>query len=432
MLFSYINQYKKYIIILYIVMLSRPLRIFIENELENIIINNDRVSRSPPKTQGVCKKPESVVAFSYTKFDKTKKISSLKKDELCDILRAYKSSVSFVRGEFYTRPEIKNVKASYDFSLSGKKEDLVRKVEKMFLREKIAIFMQKLIRGSYTRKLMALCGPGLRNRSICVNDTDFYTLEPISEITIDNFFSYTGSGDFVYGFAISSLLDLIKNSRKLQNPYNRETMERQVNDIYYVSRLSKLVYPKKCSKKVNEQTPSTLQYSLNNQSLSRLESVINVNNINQYNPTLVIGRLNESRSLPVSDRIRNVFMEIDQLGFYTQSSWFESLTRHSYVRFFSGLFDIWNYRAQMSFETKRKICPLRDPFIKIITGTVHYSLLSESQLKLMSLEVIEDMIFTGIDADSKALGAFHVLSALTLVSVQARNDLPWLYESLVF
>jgi hypothetical protein len=96
------------------------------------------------------------------------------------------------------------------------------------------------------------------------------------------------------------------------------------------------------------------------------------------------------------------------------------------------MFDIWNYRAQLSFDTKRKICPLRDPF-----GNVYYSLsqllnLTDDQLKMLCLSVMEQMILTGIDKDHKMLGTFHILTALTVVSGPARANLPWLFESLGF
>jgi len=35
----------------------------------------------------------------------------------------------------------------------------------------------------------------------------------------------------------------------------------------------------------------------------------------------------------------------------------------------------------------------------------------------------------GIDNDHRQLGALHSLTALTLVSPEARTGLPWLYES---
>ena len=51
--------------------------------------------------------------------------------------------------------------------------------------------------------------------SECVNDTDFYTLEPLESVERELFFSYKDESDIKYGFNIISLLLLIKNSKKL-------------------------------------------------------------------------------------------------------------------------------------------------------------------------------------------------------------------------
>jgi hypothetical protein len=45
------------------------------------------------------------------------------------------------------------------------------------------------------------------------------------------------------------------------------------------------------------------------------------------------------------------------------------------------------------------------------------------------LNVLENLVNTGINVDSKSLGAYYVLSALTLVNETAAEALPWLYQS---
>jgi hypothetical protein len=45
------------------------------------------------------------------------------------------------------------------------------------------------------------------------------------------------------------------------------------------------------------------------------------------------------------------------------------------------------------------------------------------------LEVLEKFVNLGIDQDSKSLGAYYVLGALTLVNESAASTLPWLFQS---
>jgi hypothetical protein len=43
--------------------------------------------------------------------------------------------------------------------------------------------------------------------------------------------------------------------------------------------------------------------------------------------------------------------------------------------------------------------------------------------------VLENLVNIGTDKDSKALGAYYVLGALTLVNSDAATSLPWLFQS---
>ena len=62
-------------------------------------------------------------------------------------------------------------------------------------------------------------------------------------------------------------------------------------------------------------------------------------------------------------RAVSLFQKIDELGFITNPQWFLSLSRHRLKIFLNELIDIWNYRAQLSQETKRKVEPQRgNPF----------------------------------------------------------------------
>ena len=50
-------------------------------------------------------------------------------------------------------------------------------------------------------------------------------------------------------------------------------------------------------------------------------------------------------------------------------------------------------------------------------------------IRKVVLDVLEKMVNSGVDKDNRALGAYYVLAALTLVSENAANTLPWLFQS---
>ena len=94
--------------------------------------------------------------------------------------------------------------------------------------------------------------------------------------------------------------------------------------------------------------------------------------------------------------------------------------------------DIWNYRAQLSNEIKRDICPPSgDPFRNLSIPYIHNEL-NMSNVRKVILEVLEKLVNSGADKDSKALGAYYVLGCLTLVNEAASTSLPWLFESFVY
>ena len=48
-------------------------------------------------------------------------------------------------------------------------------------------------------------GPAYINRSLCTNQTDFFTMNDLKNIPINQFFSFKDQDGFIYGFNIISL-----------------------------------------------------------------------------------------------------------------------------------------------------------------------------------------------------------------------------------
>jgi hypothetical protein len=291
------------------------------------------------------------------------------------------------------------------------------------------------------RHSFALRGPGFKNIKKCVNDTDFITLDPLDEIPFYDFYSYQDSTGFIYGFSISSLISLLKQKGKLTNPYNRENMDvKMMNQIVSLHKSKKILFaslqgrePGKSTENNAEISNSLIPTNYTGNPLRETtysNSVIN-NSFSNVGNRELIERIREIQEKPVIIRVQELFMEIDQLGNYTDASWFNNMTTQSYFRYYRYLQDIWIYRGQLSNETKRNICSLTDPFRN--NYLVRNSIMVEhEQIKKMCLNAMEHMIYTGIDIEYRKLGALHVLSALTIVSLAARQSMMWLYESLLY
>jgi hypothetical protein len=278
-------------------------------------------------------------------------------------------------------------------------------------------------------------------------------MEPLQEIAMENFYSYTDDQQFTYGFNVVSLVKMMQDKARVTNPYNREKISSaMLFDIQTLYNISYILYEefRKENAEYHTKNKSVYNYVRPNHTMAQLENILQVqprvynletdymprvhniqillnrDNYNRYH------KINTIRTKPVTQRIEEIFMEIDQLGNYTQSSWFSQLDGRAYTRLYRSLYDIWNYRSQMSEETRKRISPFYSPFEGIFNRQLNNMNMDVNQIKVACLIVMENMIYSGIDDDYRKIGAFHALSALTIVSHGARIAMPWLYDSVVF
>jgi len=126
--------------------------------------------------------------------------------------------------------------------VSGNKPDLICRLENYFLQIKMATRIQKTFRGFLVRKSEQ--ARGCADPKDCNNNTDFYTLEDVTEIPHELFFSYRDENGFAYGFNILSLMSMFRLNRKLVNPYNREDIPFFVlQRLFSVYKKSRILYP---------------------------------------------------------------------------------------------------------------------------------------------------------------------------------------------
>jgi len=356
----------------------------------------------------------------------------------------YKNKINLQK---YKLPELKKIIKEYNLIRTGNKGILIERIQEIFEKIKFSVMIQKIFRGWMVRKSFILRGDAYKNKKLCVNDTDFVTLEPLDEIPYELFYSYKDSKGFVYGFNITSLIQIIKNKTVLKNPYNREKFpDNCIRDVITLNNFTKIIYDN--FKEETEIIQMNNSFRIQNRTrVTPVENnIINISNYTReyLQPRIIPGQYSISemhekynfiiacRMKPINERIRNLFMEIDQLGNYTQSSWFSNLDRISYLRFYRCLLDIWNYRAQLSYEIKKKICPFLEPFSNIFVRNIHHIDSPIEDFQILCITAMENLIYSGFDDEDRKIMAMHLLSALTLVSYPARNAFPWLYESIVY
>lgn len=320
-------------------------------------------------------------------------------------------------------PELKSLAKQLKLHVSGRKEQIIERIMQHKRQIDSAIRIQRLFRGHIVRYSFRLRGTGFRNHTICTNQSDFYSLEPLAEIDFRRFVSISLDKQHIYGYDIMSLVHLFKqnNNFTIQNPYNRETFSfSAIYQFYQLFQLCKLIFPNAVDTRV---------YLPHMRYIRRSVSTISVTSPHEHRQ-LQLHTLQELRKYPYSNRVHNVFMEIDRLGNYSSPEWFLGLEKAGLANFYKKYYEWWNLTPALSREVKQQICALNDPFHNIVI-LMNYTGITIDIFRETCLALIECMVYSGVDDEHRRLGALHVLSILTLVSPNARQQMPWLFESIV-
>ena len=88
--------------------------------------------------------------------------------------------------------------------------------------------------------------------------------------------------------------------------------------------------------------------------------------------------------------------------------------------------DIWNFRAQLTPDIKKKIVPDNNIF-KLSVNMV-YHVFDKKKLRYIILNEIDKLVSSGETEADRNLGALWVLTALTIVSPDCASTLPWLIQ----
>ena len=313
----------------------------------------------------------------------------------------------------YSLADLKELCSRYGIKKSGTKPDLIHRIHTFLKQTYFIRRIQRSFKTFLSKKYREYCGPGYLHTSKCVNDTDFYTFDKLSNIKPMELFTYIDTDNKIYGFHIASLFHLIISSYPtITNPYNRNIIPASIIKNLY----DKLIYG------------SLLGFRV---SVKLDEDDNNSDKDDELTNSMPVGL---SREKQEELFIVDLFQHINTLGNYSDSEWFITLQRDELIRFIRNVHDIWYYRANLSQEMKERICPPHgNPFV-LHNSHVNLNvitLLTTSEIRTICVSVIERMTRRGISRDDQCLGAFYVLATLTIVNQDARNSLPWLYEAVV-
>lgn len=303
----------------------------------------------------------------------------------------------------YNLNDLRLLCGHYGIKKSGTKPELVSRIYLHLKQSSLVFKIQRKFRRHIAIKYSKLNGPAFLKAKQCVNDTDFYTFDKLTDIEPHTLFSFLDEDGKIYGFHIASIYNLIITSYPdITNPYNRNIIPISVIQNVY----EKLIYGSLLNVKVSIKLDEDEDTTVDKISPEKQEELF------------IVG----------------LFQHINTLGNYSDSEWFMVLRRNDYLRFIRHIYDIWSYRANLTYEVKEQICPpngnpfmLNNSYININI----VNLLSESELRTICVSIIERMVKRGASREDQCLGAFYVLATLTIVNQNARDALPWLYEAVL-
>lgn len=261
------------------------------------------------------------------------------------------------------------------------------------IRTSAAMRIQRWLRFWHRIHVRRVQGPAIHIRSACVNDTEFFSTEPLTDISAVMFFSYAEHDKHLYGFDIRSIHTLLYRARqegeKALNPYTRAEFPVGV--------------PRQVSARVRW--------------LAR-----------RGFPTEWVPLTPPTPEQATRMKVVDLFSRIDELNYYSSPDWFIELTVAGQSRFYRELYLIWNVRAGLTSAQKNAIVPQFQTRLFRVPPSAARGMTLEALQKL-NMGIIRLMISAATDRNDRILGAMYVVTALTLVHPGARAAYPWLYES---
>jgi len=315
-------------------------------------------------------------------------------------------------------PHLKRLCKTYGLKTTGTRPILSERARMHCSKQHAIVALQRVIRGHNGRTYVHyfIKNPVYARNERPVNDSDFYTMDDFVQCGIPHYQVFRfrdGCDNKIYQFNMASFFKLLQTAfpnvsnwesadarifrqqqQQILNPYNRSPISREVVRMFFMKMTHSMMmrYPVCTAFEEDVLTPAQT----------------------------------------VELRTVELFQDINTLGNYADSAWFSMLKHPQHIWFIQELYDIWTYRADLSMQTKCRICPphgLLFPNANQIAMMNDIRTITYAALREINLGVIERLVRSGIADDDRKLGAFYVLSALTLVSPGARDALPWLYQS---
>lgn len=252
------------------------------------------------------------------------------------------------------------------------------------------IILQRNIRKILDNIKINLHGPAYKNKTLCNNETDFYSFDKLKDIQNKYFFSYKSNDGFIYGFHIESFVQLIDNNIIVLNPYNRERVDKNI--ILKAKKIwSKLEKENKCSKEI--------------------KSIVS----------------NDIR-IKVRNKILTTFQKIDLFGFQTNLNWIYNCTLQKTKVLFKHLMNYWYYKSDFNDTMRIQIYPneLENPLFSDNLARKIDRTINKYVVMDYVIDIIDKLVSSGIEESDKQNGCIIVLMTINEINRECGQSNSWM------
>ena len=288
--------------------------------------------------------------------------------------------------------------------------------------------LQKWIKTSLNKYRYKLHGNAWHTRTLCVNDSDFVSLDNINDISEENFISFRDQSGFTYGFALDSLLDLIlktddnflDNFKKTSNglcyrQYIR-VLYNHYNKIKVKNPYTRDLLPGEFKLKVFKLHARTIYFTKPY-----------TNGISNK-PTNISSNISTNSGIDIKTRVRNkclnVFQKIDMLGYMTNTAWLLDENIKNIKLFYKKLAFQWVFEFGLNDTARYKISKNYNLFTNtrdILTSRSDKYILLDKILDTLNI-----LVSNGESESDRATGCIIILYALAYINRQCIESNPWL------
>lgn len=248
------------------------------------------------------------------------------------------------------------------------------------------IKIQKFYKQKFKKKISLLKGPGFLNKNLCNNTEDFFTYETINEISDNYFFSYKDEKNIIWFFDIRSFVKLIEMNQP--NPYTMVPFNDNI-----INRSNKLLdYLKSRNIKLDFKDE--------------------------------MKELKQDKKNILKQKIVDLSAILERLGYSFNMEWFTSLHTIQLKKLYYILEDIWNFRAGLSQDSKRRICPPNG----IVFNKSQYEIRHTNSKDTMREFIVSDVLKFNLaqDDNDKKLGFIYFLMGLALINPIVYETHSWI------